>query len=36
VSNRSEYVKDARAAEIFGVSHETVRTWIADGKIPTP
>jgi len=30
----SEYVKVAEAAEILGVSQNTLRTWAADGRIP--
>lgn len=34
MSKLSEYVKVAEAAEIFGVSSGTVRTWAARGDIP--
>ena len=30
----SEYVKTAEAAEILGVSQNTLRTWAEAGKIP--
>lgn len=30
----SEYVKTAEAAEILGVSQNTLRTWASAGKIP--
>ncbi len=30
----NEYALTAEAAEILGVSHNTLRTWVADGKIP--
>lgn len=30
----SEYVKTAEAAEILGVSQNTLRAWAEDGKIP--
>jgi excisionase family DNA binding protein len=30
----SDYVKTAEAAEILGVSQNTLRTWAAEGKIP--
>jgi len=30
----SEYAMTAEAAEILGVSQNTLRTWAADGKIP--
>lgn len=30
----SEYVKTAKAAEILGVSQNTLRTWASAGKIP--
>ena len=30
----SDYVLTAEAAEILGVSQNTVRTWAKDGKIP--
>ncbi|MBP88080.1 MAG: MerR family DNA-binding transcriptional regulator [Planctomycetaceae bacterium] len=30
----SEYVKVAEAAEILGVSQNTLRAWAEDGKIP--
>ena len=30
----SEYVKTAAAAEILGVSQNTLRTWAKEGKIP--
>lgn len=30
----SEYVLTAEAAEILGVSQNTVRAWARDGKIP--
>lgn len=30
----SEYVKIAEAAEILGVSQNTLRNWTASGKIP--
>lgn len=30
----TEYVKVAEAASILGVSHNTLRTWAEDGKIP--
>jgi excisionase family DNA binding protein len=34
VAKLNESVEVAEAAEIRGVSPETVRTWAADGKIP--
>ena len=30
----SEYVKTAEAAEILGVSQNTLRTWAEEGKVP--
>ena len=30
----SEYVKVAEAAEILGVSQNTLRTWAEDGRVP--
>lgn len=30
----SDYVLTAEAAEILGVSQNTVRTWARDGKLP--
>jgi excisionase family DNA binding protein len=30
----SDYVKTAEAADILGVSQNTLRTWAAEGKIP--
>lgn len=30
----SEYVKVAEAAEILGVSHNTLRAWAEDGRVP--
>ncbi|REJ65681.1 MAG: helix-turn-helix domain-containing protein [Planctomycetota bacterium] len=30
----SEYVKTAEAAELLGVSQNTLRTWAEGGKIP--
>lgn len=30
----SEYVQVAEAASILGVSHNTLRTWAEDGRIP--
>ena len=30
----SEYALTAEAAEILGVSQNTIRTWAKDGKIP--
>ena len=30
----SEYAKTAEAAEILGVSQNTLRTWAEEGKIP--
>ncbi len=30
----SEYVKTAQAAEILGVSQNTLRTWAEAGKVP--
>lgn len=30
----SEYVKTAEAAEILGVSQNTLRAWAEDGKLP--
>jgi excisionase family DNA binding protein len=30
----SDYVKTAEAAEILGVSQNTLRTWASAGKIP--
>ena len=30
----NEYVKVTEAASILGVSHNTVRTWAEDGRIP--
>jgi len=30
----SEYVKTAAAAEILGVSQNTLRAWAEDGRIP--
>jgi excisionase family DNA binding protein len=30
----SEYLKTAEAAEMLGVSQNTLRTWARDGKIP--
>ena len=30
----SEYVLTAEAADILGVSQNTIRTWAEDGKIP--
>tara|TARA_Y100000588_G_scaffold368575_1_gene436656 strand:- start:7510 stop:7707 length:198 start_codon:yes stop_codon:yes gene_type:complete len=30
----NEYVKTAAAAEILGVSQNTVRAWAGEGKIP--
>ncbi|HCS52199.1 helix-turn-helix domain-containing protein [Rubinisphaera sp.] len=30
----SDYVQVAEAAEMLGVSQNTLRTWAADGKIP--
>jgi len=30
----SEYVKVAEAAEILGVSQNTLRSWAASGKVP--
>lgn len=30
-----EYVKVAEAAEILGVSQNTVRAWAANGKLPS-
>jgi len=30
----SEYVLTAEAADILGVSQNTIRAWSADGKIP--
>jgi excisionase family DNA binding protein len=30
----SEYVRTAEAAEILGVSQNTLRTWAESGKIP--
>jgi DNA-binding transcriptional MerR regulator len=34
VAKLNESVEVAEEAEIRGVSPETVRTWVADGKIP--
>ena len=30
----SDYLKTAKAAEMLGVSQNTLRTWASDGKIP--
>ena len=30
----SEYVKTAEAAEILGISQNTLRAWSEDGKLP--
>ena len=30
----SEYAKVAEAAEMLGVSQNTLRTWAADGRVP--
>ena len=30
----TDYIKTAEAAEILGVSQNTLRTWAAKGKIP--
>lgn len=34
ITKLNEYLKTAQAAEMLGVSQNTLRTWARDGKIP--